>query len=240
MTVGFSDCFANLDRSTWCSHQWWESVPPLDSQSVDANGVLHLTRRALEGFANTTISTEPCGQANPHSYQYGYFEARMRWDAAQGNGPAFWLFSTRHATNPNWPSVNAYCANNGLPVAQCLSAELDAFEGYGSHPDVFTGTIHRNSCGCYGVGDSQTGNNWQPQGGNIASDWHTYAVLWTPTLITWYLDGSPVMSDPPYDSTPQPMHLLFYNWTTDWQDDNLPGPVATLDTQVDWIRVWQQ
>jgi hypothetical protein len=50
------------------------------------------------------------------------------------------------------------------------------------------------------------------------------------------------MTDPVYDSTNQPMHLLFYNWNTDWEAGNDTGPSTpdTLDTQVDWIRVWQQ
>lgn len=240
-TQRFGDCFDVLNRSVWCSHQWWEPAPPADSQTVDASGILHLARRRSEGYADTTMSTEPCGQANPKSFQYGYFEARMKWDGAVGNGPGWWLFSTRHATNPAWPSVNPYCASNGLPTAQCWSAELDVFEGYGSHTDVYTGTLHRNSCGCYGVSDRQTGNSWQPMGFDM-TQWHVLAAKWTPTQISWYVDGNLVMNDPPYDSTPQPMHMLLYNWTTDWQDDNQVGPSTpnTLDTQVDWVRVWQQ
>lgn len=188
------------------------------------------------------MSSEPCGQANPKSFQYGYFEARMAWTGVPGSGPAFWLFSTRHATNPAWPNVNPYCRNNGLPVAQCWSAELDVFEGYGNHLNVFTGTVHRNSCGCYGVDDDQNGNNWQPQTGVNMSDWHTYGLKWTPTTLSWYLDDRLIMTDPVYDSTNQPMHLLFYNWNTDWEEGNHTGPSSppTIQTEVDWVRVWQR
>ena len=52
-------------------------------------------------------------------FTFGYFEARMRWTKGDGSWPAFWLLSYRHSINPNWPSVNAYCAQNGLPTAQC-------------------------------------------------------------------------------------------------------------------------
>ena len=35
----------------------------------------------------------------------------MQWDTVRGNGPAFWLLSTRHATvGDAWPNVNPYCA----------------------------------------------------------------------------------------------------------------------------------
>jgi beta-glucanase (GH16 family) len=120
---------------------------------------------------------------------------------------------------------------------------LDVFEGYGNHLDVFTGTLHRNSCNCYGVSDTQTANNWQPRpAGTNMSDWHVYAVKWTTTGVSWYLDGNLVMSAPVYDTTNQPMHLLFYNWATPWESGNGTGSSTpnTIDTEVDWVRVWQR
>ena len=63
-TQRFGDCFDTLDRTTWCSHQWWEANPPIGSQTV-ANGELRLRRERSTGYADTTMTTEPCGQANP-------------------------------------------------------------------------------------------------------------------------------------------------------------------------------
>jgi hypothetical protein len=246
-SVRFSDCFNTLDRSIWCSHQWWEPSPPLGSQTV-ANGELRLRRsRAANNYANTTVSTEPCGQANPRSFQQGYFEARLRYETVQGNGPAFWLFSTRHATNPAWPSINPYCANNGLPSAVCLSAELDVFEGFGTinyggsrTDDFFSGTLHRNSCGCYGVANSA--RFVQHGTGLDMSQYHTYAVLWTTSSVSYYIDGVLQGTVVSFDSTNQPMHLLLYNWTTDWESENVPNASTEpdLDVFVDSVRVWQQ
>jgi hypothetical protein len=243
-TEVFGDCFDFLDRSVWCSHQWWEPNPPVGTQFADSSGVLHLQRRKADGYPNTTLSSEPCGQANPKSFQGGYMEARLKFTGVPGSGPAFWLFSTRHATNPAWPNVSSYCADHSLPTAQCYSAELDVFEGYGNHLDVFTGTLHRNSCNCYGVNDSQSSNNWQPQaaGTNLSSHWHVYAVKWGTSEVSWYLDGRLVMSAPLYDSTAQPMHLLFYNWDTPWEagNDTSADSPDVIETQVDWVRVWQE
>jgi beta-glucanase (GH16 family) len=85
-------------------------------------------------------------------------------------------------------------------------------------------------------------NNWQPQPGMNLSGWHVYAARWTSTNVTWYLDDRLIMSTPVYDSTDQPMHLLFYNWSTSWEPGN--GTSAStpdeLHTEVDWIRVWQE
>ena len=230
----FSDCFDTLSRSVWCSNQWWEPTPPLGTQYAE-DGVLHLVRRRSDGYPNVTVSSEPCGQANPKSFRQGYFEARMRWTGVPGSGPAFWLLSTAHATNPNWPQP-------ACPQPTCLSAEIDVFEGYGNHLDVFTGSIHRNSCGCYGEPSQMNSNNWQPQPGMNLSGWHVYAARWTSTNVTWYLDGRSIMSASVYDSTDQPMHVLFYNWRTPWEPGNGTSAAtpAELHTEVDWVRVWQQ
>jgi hypothetical protein len=249
-TVKFTDQFNTLDRSVWCNRQWYEPTPVAATQFVDADGVLHLTRRRVDGFRNTTVSSEPCGQANPKSYQYGYFEARMRWDGVRGNGPAIWIFSTRHAENgdgvapDNWPNVSAYCAQNGLPNVQCISAEIDVFEGYGYRPDVTTGTIHRNSCGCYGfASQSNAGvNSWRDHAFNVAPDWHVYGLKWTPAEVVWYLDGVETHRYQTFDSTSQPLHLILSNWNTDWEPGNSVTSVTpdVVHNEVDWVRVWQK
>ena len=230
----FSDCFDTFSRSVWCSNQWYEPKPPPGTQYAEG-GILHLVRRRSDGYPNVTVSSEPCGQASPKSFRQGYFEARLRWTGVPGSGPAFWLLSTTHATNPNWPQP-------ACPQPTCLSAEIDVFEGYGNHLDVFTGTIHRNSCECYGAPTQMNSNNWQPQPGMNLSGWHVYGARWTSTNVTWYLDGRSIMSAPVYDSTNQAMHLLFYNWSTPWEPGNGTSAAtpAELQTEVDWVRVWQQ
>jgi Glycosyl hydrolases family 16 len=230
----FSDCFDTLSPIVWCSNQWWEPKPPRGTQYAE-DGVLHLVRRRSDGYPNVTLSSEPCGQEDPQSFRRGYFEARLRWTGVTGSGPGFWLFSTAHATNPNWPEP-------ACPQPTCLSAEIDVFEGYGNHLDVFTGTIHRNSCDCYGEPSAMNSNNWQPQPGTNMAAWHVYAVRWTSTNVTWYLDGRLIMSAPVYDSTDQPMHLLFDNWRTPWEPGNETSAATPneLHTEVDWVRVWQQ
>ena len=164
----------------------------------------------------------------------------MKWTKGAGAWPGFWLLSYRHATNPAWPGINPFCATNGLPAALCGSAELDVFEGQGSEPSSFYGTIHRNSSGGYGVADRQNANNWQDAGVDLTADFHTYGMLWTETQITWYLDGRALMSAPVYDSTNQPMFLLLQMWTGGWTSDPGATTPSTIETQVDYVDVWQK
>jgi hypothetical protein len=110
----FSDCLTTLSQRVWCRNQCWEPRPQLGTQYVK-DGVLHLVRRRSDGYANLTVSSERCGQANPKSFKYGYMEARMRYDTVRGNGPAFWLLSTRNAPNPAWAEIEPVCARLGSP-----------------------------------------------------------------------------------------------------------------------------
>ena len=242
----FRDDFLTLDRSVWDNHIWYDDPPDpswTGYQSAE-NGVLHLrTRRtwfwgsgSSDNWPINTITTMGSGL----TFTQGYFEARMKWTGARGAWPGFWLFSYRHSTNDFWPSISPYCATNGLPNALCDSAELDVFEGQGAEPNVFYGTIHRNSSGDYGVADDQNSNNYQDQPSDISSDWHTYGMLWTSSQITWYLDGHALMSAPTYDSTNQPMYLLLQMWTGGWTGDPNSTTPDLLETQVDYVDVWKK
>ena len=68
MSLSFSDCFDTLNRNVWANRQWWEPAPPLNAQYVQ-DGVLHVVTRRSQGYQNTSISSEPLGQANPKSFK---------------------------------------------------------------------------------------------------------------------------------------------------------------------------
>lgn len=244
-TLKFFDCFDSLNRSVWDDHVWHAEAPnPAWNgfQEVDQNGILHL--RTSRNFSCGSGCNYPVNtitsQTSGGTFRQGYFEARMKWTKGNGTWPAFWLLSYRHATNPSWPSVNPACAQQGEPVAHCYAGELDVFEGQGSEPNVFYGTIHRNSCDCYGVSDSQNSNNRQRTGADLTAGFHTYAMLWTVTSVTWYLDGQLLHRTRVYDSSDQPMFLLFSMGQGGWTrpiDSTTPD---VIETKVDWVRVWQR
>jgi hypothetical protein len=241
----FRDDFQTLNRSIWDDHIWYDT-PPKPSWTgfqTAQDGILHLRTSknfywgsgASDNWPINTITTLSSGR----TFTLGYFEARMKWTAARGAWPGFWLLSYRHATNPAWPNLNPYCAAHGLLAALCWSAELDVFEGQGTEPQVFYGTSHRNSSEDYGVGDSQNGNNYTPVEPDLSAAFHTYGMLWTSSQISWYLDGHLLMSAPVYDSTSQPMFLLLQMWVGGWTaEPNSSTP--DLETQVDYVSAWQK
>jgi beta-glucanase (GH16 family) len=241
----FRDDFNTLDPSIWDNHIWYdeEANPAWTGfQEVDSSGILHL--RTSRDFIGSTGKPYPMNtlttQTSGLTFDQGYFEARMKWTGGNGAWPAFWLFSYRHATNDAWPDVNPLCALNGLAPELCASAELDAFEGQGSEPQSFYGTIHSNSCDCYGLPDLQNGNNLVDAGLDLTQGFHTYGMLWTAKQITWYLDGKALMSALVYDTTDQPMFLLLQMWTGGWTQDPDATTPDTLETQVDYVQVWQK
>src|SRR5215213_7371452 len=64
--------------------------------------------------------------------------------------------------------------------------------------------------------DDQNGNNWQLQDADLTTGFHTYAVKWTPSTLTWYLDGVQTHSAPAYPTDNQPMFMLLQEWVGGW------------------------
>ena len=240
------DEFKRFRTKVWTRRIWYDDRPQKnwDKFQYVKYGVLHLRTGRSYAKTCTTCSGEwPINTVTTlksHAFRQGYFEAKMRWTKGTGAWPGFWLYSKRHAKNPAWPNINPYCANNGLPRDLCLSAEIDTFEGQGTEPHVFYGTVHRNSSEDYGVGDRQNGNNYHPVGKDLTTHFHRYGALWTDSQITWYLDGKKLMSAPTYSSTNQPMFLLLQMWVGGWTQDPNSSTPNVIQTQVDWVRVWQK
>ena len=145
----FADEFTTLDRSVWDDHIWYDEAPLpswAPTQYID-NGILNLVSRRNDRYSGCTSNCYPIitvtTLSSGKSFQYGYFEARMRWTKGPGSWPAFWLLSTA------WARTGS-CATP--------AGELDVMEGQGTEPTVLYGTIHRDSANRCG-GDAINGNN---------------------------------------------------------------------------------
>jgi hypothetical protein len=222
----FRDDFNTLDRNVWDYCIWYDCDAPenmpawASTRQVVSNGILHLKAYKPYEYVNT-ITTQTSGK----TFQYGYFETRMKWPAGHGSWPGFWLYSYQHANDSNACTTQA--------------GEIDVMEGQGSEPNAWYGTVHSNTNGC-SPSDNQNDNNWQDAHVDLTQGFHTYAVLWTSTTVTWYLDGVKTHSAPTYATDNQPMFLLLQEWTGGWTYDPDATTPDPLDNQIDYVTVWQK
>jgi hypothetical protein len=214
----FWDEFEKFDSSIWERSVFWEPRAPA-SDIYTQNGVLHIVSKRASGYPNRSVET-----LKARSFRRGYFEARMRWTKGNGAWPAFWLSATNHAHGIDCPPLNA---------------ELDIFEGQGSEPNIFYGTLHKNTNDLCNIPD-QTNEGDHRLRVDLSARFHIYSALWTETEVRWYLDGVEVTRTPVFASTDQPMFIIFQMWTGGWTRDTDATTPAALHTEVDWVRVWQK
>jgi beta-glucanase (GH16 family) len=225
----FSDPFDSLNLSptgtgtyTWYPGIWWQSKLPLPSLMTASDSALGLTWSANGGLYETDISTLSHDGTRGRTFRYGYFEIRMKWDVANGAWPAFWMV----------PKQAAQGASD--------TGELDIFEGQGSQPYTYFGSLHEWNKNTEIWHNSRNWTNLPST--NDFSQWHTYGMLWVPGRVTWYYDNQPLHSADTtavFDS--QDFFLvLSMAEGANWTKGNVAGVSASyLNLNVDWVRVWQ-
>lgn len=233
-SLAFQDEFDWYNREVWNNLIWYDS-PPFNQNSIYCqDSILHLVTKKPPGWTTddpySLVNVSTLGRLD---FTDGYFEARMNWPGHVGAWPAYWLISR------DWAYYSS-CAIN-------QACEIDMFEGVGDDTSGFYGTCHRDSSEACQT-NIQNSNNYTDLSPTVLADnWRTYAVWWTPTSLKWYVDNSLVSQVAIGPSTSwtemeQPMQLLIWNWTHSnaggW-GTAIDGTVSSLDTQVDWVRVWQ-
>jgi len=175
------------------------------------------------------------------SWKYGIFEARLKRPKGEGSFPAFWMMGNSYSRQAgNWPA----CGEIGI-------VEFLHTEDENSWSKAIT-NLH------YGATFKQhkalDGVSVAPSMSDISDDFHTYTFEWTPTTMTWYLDGQVVKDGvveytqlPGYNQefNAQKFFFLFsfavgfdmYAGSVTGNPDNTTWPKQLV---VDWIRVYQK
>jgi beta-glucanase (GH16 family) len=182
--------------------------------------------RFPSGRSYTSAFVQTLGKA---SFKYGKIELRAKLPIADGSSqglwPAFWL----------------------RPVDSSVG-ELDVFEAVGSgqgqvdsSPTV-SETIHYDYVHTY----PQEHSLYTLSTGDFASQYHVFAVIWTPTSITWTIDGHAVyVRDTKTTSwlakTFSRQYYLRLNVAVGGNGVGAPTAATTLPASldVDWVRVYQ-
>ena len=233
--LAFHDEFDAVDISHDGSgaHTWYEGVwfnnrhAPLTNIS-GSNSTISLDWRRGQDSLDTSVSTLARDKQHFHAWRYGYIEARMKWDVLKGAWVGFWLIPVEDATG--------HSVYNGTTE----SGEVDVFEGLGETPHEFYGTVHD----WVNFKDSANKNNrFRLSDGISLSEYHTYALLWVPGTVTWYLDNQVLHSEKtPAVFDKQKYFIVFsVQEGVDWKAGVLSGVTANKITlTVDWVRVWQK
>ncbi len=131
------------------------------------------TDGVARNYTSARITTK-----NLFSQSSGRFEARIKIPYGQGIWPAFWLLGNDVGTN-GWPACG----------------EIDIMENVGFQPATCWGTLH--GPGFSGAGGLTAGTTLAS--GNLAADYHIYAVEWEGTTIKFFMDDTLYATRTPAD-----------------------------------------
>lgn len=166
-------------------------------------------------------------------FKYGYFVARIKLPTGVGFWPAFWL-TGQSLADRYWPTPG----------------EIDIVESV-NFMEFYAGAVHAGE----GNIPPQEGDHWsisRRTNLDLGTDWHLYAVDWSPGRIEYFLDNismgvttqadTPAGKDWPFDTYPETIILSFGAGGT-WPEDDAGGPpdpsTWSGDTmEVDYVRVY--
>jgi beta-glucanase (GH16 family) len=158
------------------------------------------------------------------SWRYGYFEARMKLPSGKGVWPAFWALPENFAVSPD-------------------DGEIDIMEAVGYDPDWVHAGIHSKAY------TGATGKTAKINIPTAQSDFHIYAVEWTPDFVKGYADGElyfEFFNDGAGNKDTWPFDKPFYlklnlAWGGSWGSyEGLDYSCLPAVYEIDYVRVYQK
>lgn len=223
-----------LDEGRWrysLEGTWRDAVNARDAIVV-GDGLLSLvTFTAAGGVTHAPHITT----AGTFETTYGYFEARVRFLDSRGEWCSFFLFDDAIG-NPKGDPGKA-------------GVEMDIYE----HRHFDDQGFDMRDVVQVGINWDGFDKDWKrhnrvvghPTGAPLAYEWHTYAMLWTSTGVTFYIDDLPVFaSSKAVSHRPESIYLTCEVRNGSWAGYVPPGGYgsrerSTTRVEVDWVRVWQ-
>lgn len=187
--------------------------------TLTGHGGLVIT--AEKGASEYTCWYGPCKYisadiSTSFAQEYGRFEARIKLPSGRGLWPGFWMI----------PQTTE--------AGQELPGEIDILEVNNQNPYKVSGYAHDGPIFSYEAKEYLA----EP----TSSQFHIYGVDWTPTGITWTLDGKPyghinAYKDWPFDRPFVMLLTLAVGGT--WAGSPTVSTVFPAEMQVSWVRVYK-
>jgi beta-glucanase (GH16 family) len=236
----------SLDLTRW-SHRATgprhDGILTPDAVSV-GDGALTITTYTEAGrHYSGMISSHEHGTAG-FQQAYGYFEARVRFDSSPGQWSAFWLQSPTIGSPVGDPATAGVEMDIAEHRARCTAAPWPAPPSTCALDNDISDRIQQALIwDGYGTDTKAAVTLSDPLGTSGDGGWHTWALRWTPTDLTFYRDGAAIssMSGP---ISRRSQYIILSSEVGEFFAGAIPpggyGSRATSTTrmQVDYVRVW--
>lgn len=202
-----------------------------DNAFLDGEGhlVIEARKEPKDGREYTSARLKTEGK---FEQRYGKFEARMKMPLGHGIWPAFWMLGS-DIGKVGWPRCG----------------EIDILENIGRDPTGVYGTLHGpdhsdgtriiSYFGGAGISKKTTSDT-------LSTQFHDYAVEWSPEKIVWFFDGKPYHTVEAQDvgNKPWPFEQPFFVILNLAVGGGFPGnpDETTLFPQrfvIDYVKVWK-
>lgn len=245
-TLDFQEEFSSstLDTSKWMTQylpHWTDTPADTEARYSIADGVLtqridadqpkwdadvepNLVSSAFQTFNRDYWHKYRSGLVNHstplfdgYKTRYGYFEIRAKFGTTGGGGhQAWWLVGTDDA------STNS------------VNPEIDIVESFFSRPNNWR-------IAAYGWGDPNFIGSWYLSdaavpSGSPTTEFHKYAMDWTPTQLRFYYDD--VLYRTVNEAPNMPMGMILNIYTG--AGSGMPNATWPKSWQVDYVRVWKK
>lgn len=195
--------------------QYYTSRP---ENVIVQGGFLKIIAKA-ESYMGSTYTSARLVSENKFEFKYGKVEFRAKLPTGSGTWPALWMLGQNYQTNP-WPACG----------------EIDVMEHKGNQPNTIHSTLHfPGNSGGNGATATTTASN-------VAGEFHTYRVIWSPNSIKFSIDDQPAFHTVA-NNPGTPFNLDFFLIMNVAMGGTFGGTIAPGFSQssmeVDYVRVYQ-
>ena len=201
----------------------WEKQYYTRSNAYAENGILSITakKEAYRGYQYTSARLVT---RNKFDFTHGRVEVRAKLPAGKGTWPAIWMLGSDYLSN-EWPRCG----------------EIDIMEQKGSDKNTVLGTTHWYE---YGPAPAYVGNASHSVNKNLptsTTEFHVYALEWTPSLIKIFVDDKQYYSFAPKSYMPfdNDFFIILNVAVGGTLGGNSIDPDLESSMEVDYVRVYQ-
>ncbi len=211
---------AQLDANWYSANgtQSWILCSRWRENAVVSDGTLKLVNkkesRGGQDWTSGSIWTK-------EQFQYGYYECRYRYAAAEGTNNSFWLMM------------------KGIQPTEGKFFELDINEGH--YPNSINTNIH-NWSDVTEVNGKKThpsaSKGFKFENVDLAKDFHTYGLDWSKEELVFYFDGKEIRREKNqfcYSPAPVWLSLAIIPWA-----GKITDAIDKTQMEVDYVRIYKR